>query len=122
MILEQEYNVLVQFLKNKEPQVSLMDPFILQQLEEKGLLQQNELFGPNPEPGKMINGKFLKEIVIGYKQGISTAGRLAILEFDEQKKRVEKEDKNKRTTTIIGIIGLILVVIGIVLPIIFKLI
>ena len=122
MILEQEYNVLVQFLLNNEPQVSLMDPFILQQLEEKGLLQQNELFGLNPEPERMINGKFLKEIVIGYKLGISAAGRLAILEFDEQKKRVEKEDKNKRTKTVLEIIGLILVVIGIVLPILLKLI
>lgn len=95
MILEQEYNVLVQFLKNKEPQVSLMDPFILQQLEEKGLLQQNELFGPNPEPGKMINGKFLKEIVIGYKQGYRPLADLRYLSLMNKRSELKKKIRTR---------------------------
>jgi len=113
-MLEIDYETLVQFKDNGDVVIGNLNSYSLNRLQKNGYLRTIDIMGPNPQPDRMINGEYRKEIAIGHKLGISEEGIKALLEHEEktgdknfERANIKKANTRATIALIISILGFI---------------
>ena len=114
MLLEADYKTLVRFRDNANVKVADFDILSISRLQKDGFLIYVDIMGPNPEPDRMINEAYLKEIAVGHKMCISEEGMKALLEYEEkmcdksfERANIKKANTRATIALIISILGFI---------------
>jgi hypothetical protein len=114
MLLEADYKTLVRFRDNANVKVADLNGLCINRLQKDGFLIYFDIMEPNPEPNRMINGAYRKEIAVGHKLGISEEGIKALLEYEEkmgdkifERANIKKANTRATIALIISILGFI---------------